>query len=169
MKHLYYPPARLWPDYLRAIAGGGVCFGLVLLTTPQSVIFVLLTGLGLLFAWFGAHTLWRQQIEIELDPSGIVQRNRWLPGRRRTIPWADITEVRLRYYSTRRDQSGGWMLLTIKGRGEKVRVDSKLNGFSSLVRPALAAADSLGIATDAATRINAARMDVVTAGREAWQ
>lgn len=136
-----------------------------MLTTPQSVIFALLTGLGLLFAWFGANTFWRQQIEIELDHSGIVQRNRWLPGRRRKIPWADITELRLRYYSTRRDQSEGWMLLTIKGHGEQVRVDSKLNGFPALVRQTLAAAESCGIAMDAATRINAAQLDTLANSR----
>lgn len=159
MKLLYYPASRLWPDYLRSGLGLLACLGLLLFAAPQSVIFALLTGLSLLFAWLGAMTLWRQQIEIELDSSGVASHSRWGIGRRRTVvPWADIKGISLRFYSTRRDRSEGWLQLTIEGRNARVRVDSNLTGFPHLVRLALTAADRKGVAISAATRVNAIRL-----------
>ncbi len=164
MTLLHYPASRLWPDYLRSGLGLLACLGLLLFAAPQSVIFALLTGLSLLFVWLGAITLWRQQIEIELDPSGIASHNRWGFERRRTVmPWSDITGIGLRFYSTRRDRSEGWLQLTIEGhRAEghraRLRVDSNLSGFPHLVQQALAAADRNGIAVSASTRANATRL-----------
>ena len=159
MNILYYPAARLWPDYLRSGLGLTVCLGLLLFAAPQSVIFALLTGLSLLFAWLGAITLWRQQIEIELDPSGITAHGWWGFGRRRiAMPWSDITGIDLRFYSTRRDRSEGWLQLTIEGRNARLRVDSNLTGFPHLVRQALAAVDRNGISISASTRANTVRL-----------
>jgi len=160
MTRLYYPLASLWPDYLRASLGLSISAGLLLFASPQSVIFGLLAGSSLLFAWLGASTVWRQQIEIELGPSGIVQASRWRSGWCRVLPWSGITAVSLRYFSTRRDRSQGWLQLTIRGHGGSVRVDSGLTGFPYLVREAIAAADREAIAVTEATRANAARLDM---------
>lgn len=166
MTRLYYPLSSLWPDYLRAGIGLSISAGLQLFASPQSVIFVLLTGLSLLFAWLAASTAWRQQIEIELDHAGIVQTSRWRSGWRRVVPWSDIASVSLRYFSTRRDRSQGWWQLTIRGHGGQVRVDSGLTGFPSLVRLALAAADRNGAATSEVTRANAAQIGLHTSPSE---
>lgn len=166
MSRLYYPFSCLWPDYLRSGLGIAICLGLLLFATPQSVIFILLAGLSLLFAWLGAVTLWRQQIEIQLDSSGVASYGRWRLGRRRrVIPWADASGVTLRYYSTRRDRSEGWLQLTIEGHGGRLRVDSDLIGFPLLVREALSAADRYGIPLSDVTRANASRIDTVCGRR----
>jgi hypothetical protein len=158
MKRFYYPPTALWPDELRFAAGAITCFGLVLFATPQSVIFVLLSGLGLLFAWFGASTMWRRQIEVELNSSGIALRNRWgVRSRWVEIPWSAIRAIDLRYFSTRRDRSEGWLQLTIKSDSARISVDSRLIGFAGLVEHALRAAEANGIALNEATWINARR------------
>jgi len=162
MTRLYYPLSNLWPDYLRAGIGLSISAGLQLFASPQSVIFVLLTGLSLLFAWLGASTLWRQQTEIELDRAGIVQISRWRSGWRRVVPWSEISAVSLRYFSTRRDRSEGWWQLTIRGHGGQVRVDNGLTGFPSLVQQALAAADRNGATTSEATRANAAQLGLLS-------
>lgn len=155
----YYPASRLWPDYLRSGLGLLACLGLLLFAAPQSVIFALLTGLSLLFAWLGAMTLWRQQIEIELDSSGIASRSRWGFGRRRMVmPWSDVTSIHLRFYSTRRDRSEGWLQLTVEGRNGRLRADSNLTGFPHLIRQVISTADQNGIAVNAATRANAMRL-----------
>lgn len=163
MTRLYYPLSSLWPDYLRAGIGLSICAGLQLFASPQSVIFVLLAGLSLLFAWLVASTVWRQQIEIELDTAGIVRTSRWHSGWRRVVAWSDISAVTLRYFSTRLDRSEGWWELTIRGHGGKVRVDSGLTGFPSLVQLALAAADRNGVATSEATRANAVQLGLTSA------
>ncbi len=167
MTRLYYPLSRLWPDYLRAVLGLVICLGLVLFTALQSVIFALLVGLGLLFAWLGAATLWRQQIEIELDASGVVRRNLWVEGlglshwgwgKGVVLPWVKVRAVGLRYYSTRRDRSEGWLQLSIEAEGGTLRVDSNLVGFASLVDMAFAAAERNGVAISDVSRLNASQL-----------
>ncbi len=158
MTRLYYPLSRLWPDYLRSVGGLVICLGLLLFAAPQSVIFVLLAGLSLLLAWLGAATLWRQQIEIELDASGVVRFGRWGLGRRLVIPWPEVRGVTLRYYSTRRDRSEGWLQVAIEGHRGTLRADSDLAGFSHLVAQAIAAAGQAGIALNPATLQNATRL-----------
>lgn len=165
MIRLYYPLSRLWPDYLRAGLGLAFCLGLLLFATPQSVIFVLLAGLSLLFTWLGANTMWRQQIEIELDDSGVARQGRWGFGsRRRVVRWSGVTAVILRYYSTRRDRGKGWLQLTIEGHGERLSVDSDMVGFPHLVQKALVAADRNKLSLSETTLANATR--IAEAGRE---
>lgn len=158
MTRLYYPLSRLWPDYLRAGGGLAICMGLVLFAAPQSVIFTVLVGLSLLFAWLGAVTAWRQQIEIELDTTGVVRRG-W--GRTVALPWPTLKAVTLRYYSTRRDRSEGWLQLVIEAEGGTLRVDSNLIGFPSLVERAFAAAEQNGVAISETSRLNAGRLHSV--------
>lgn len=158
MTRLYYPLARLWPDYLRAGGGLAICLGLLLFAAPQSVIFALLVGLSLLFTWLGAATVWRQQIEIELDASGVVRRG-W--GRTVALPWSTVKAASLRYYSTRRDRSAGWLQLVIEAEGGTLRVDSNLIGFPSLVERAFAAAERNGVAISEMSRLNASRVSSV--------
>jgi hypothetical protein len=167
MTRLYYPLSRLWPDYLRAVLGLTTCLGLVLFTALQSVIFAVLVGLSLLFAWLGAVTAWRQQIEIELDASGVVRRNSWFErlglgrwglGQGVALRWLKVRAVALRYYSTRRDRSEGWLQLTIEAEGGTLRVDSDLVGFPSLVELAFAAAEKNGVVIGEISRVNAARL-----------
>jgi len=158
MTRLYYPLSRLWPDYLRAGGGLAICLGLVLFAAPQSVIFTVLVGLSLLFAWLGAVTAWRQQIEIELDTTGVVRRG-W--GRTVALPWPTLKAVTLRYYSTRRDRSEGWLQLVIEAEGGTLRVDSNLIGFPSLVERAFAAAEQNGVAISETSRLNAGRLHSV--------
>jgi hypothetical protein len=174
MTRLYYPLSRLWPDYLRAGGGLTICLGLVLFAAPQSVIFALLVGLTLLFACLGAATAWRQQIEIELDESGVVRRSvlaerlglsRWGLGRRVALAWPGIKAVTLRYYSTRRDRSQGWLQLAIEAEGGTLRVDSNLIGFPSLVERAFAAAERNGVAISETSRLNASRVHSVEGNR----
>lgn len=167
MMRLYYPFSRLWPDYLRSVLGLLLCLGLLLFAAPQSVIFILLAGLSLLFAWLGAVAAWRQQIEVQLDASGVTSHGRWGFGGRRQILWSDVTAVELRYYSTHRDRSKGWLQLTIEGHGGRLQVDSDLTGFSHLVREALAAAERRGIALGETTRANAARVGTMDSDEEA--
>lgn len=158
MTTLYYPLARLWPDYLRAGLGLAICLGLLLFAAPQSVIFAVLSGMSLLLAWLAAVTFWRQQFEIQLDTSGVACHGRWGWGKRLVLPWREVRKVTLRYYSTRRDRSEGWLRVTIEGAGGTLRADSELIGFPDLVGQALAAAERNGVSIDEATRLNAARL-----------
>ena len=155
MTRLYYPFARLWPDHLRAGLGLVFCLALMLFNAPASVMFFILGGVSLLLACFGLATLWRQQTDILLDAAGVQRISRWGLAKPRGVAWGAMRGLKLRYFSTRRDGSGGWMTMTIRGDGGMVRADSDLEGFEQLALQALAQAEQAGLVLDAVTESNA--------------
>ncbi len=154
ISRMYYPMARLWPDLLRAALGLLFCLALMLFTAPVSVIFTILCGASLIFLWLAVHTLSRLRTKFELDSQGVSR----LGGRVRRIEWDGLRGLKLRYYSTRRDGSQGWMTVTMQGDGGTLRADSDLDDFTHLVRQAMTAAVRNGLSLDDRTMSNAARL-----------
>jgi hypothetical protein len=135
-----YDSADLRGDYIRAGVGCAICFiPLGLGAVPTVVAYVLLC-LSSLFAVYGFVTYTRQRTRIRMDNDGIVVQA-W---RRVVIPWADLSEMRLFYYATRRERvkmtGTGWMALRLKGPEGKVSIESTCSGFSDIVTRAAAAA-----------------------------
>ena len=126
-----YPLANLWPDYVRAIIGVG------LLIVPffysfgaHWLITLILAGLLTLFGSFGVTTAIRQFSVVLADEHGLRQQG----PRPVALPWNEISEVDLRYFSTRRDKEAGWYQLRVTGRGGRLKADSNLQEFNGLLR-----------------------------------
>ncbi len=159
IRTLYYPMARLWPDLLRAGLGLSFCLALMLFTAPVSVIFTILCGASLIFLWLTAHTVSRLQTRFALDTEGVSrQQAGWFGSRSRRLHWDGLRGLKLRYYSTRRDGTQGWMTVTMLGDGGTLRADSDLEDFTLLVEQALAAAARRNLALDDRTLSNASRL-----------
>jgi hypothetical protein len=149
-----YSPAALLPDYMRAGSGLAVTVVPLLFTSPSSVMVYVLAGLAALFLAFGVRVVLKQLTRIEVTPAGVGAFGP-LGG---NIAWEDLRNVSIRYFSTRRDRSQGWMQLTIVGQQGRIRADSSISGFSDLARTALRQADRLGVAVSEGTRANAAAL-----------
>jgi len=138
-----YPPGPLLRDYARATAGL-VLTGLPPLLLPLSpwVTLPLAVAAGV-FVLFAARTAQRHVTIIEVDNDGIHARGP-LGG---SIPWDHLAQVRLNYYSTRRDRGLGWMQLRLKGTGagETVRLESTLDGFDEIAERVAGVARRKGI------------------------
>jgi hypothetical protein len=98
-----YPAGPLLGDYARAIAG-------LVLTGIPPFLLPLSPWVGLplavaagVFVLFAARTAQRHVTVIEMDQNGIHARGP-LGG---SIPWEHLAQVRLNYYSTRRDRGLG--------------------------------------------------------------
>ena len=143
MTRYRYPPGPLLGDYARATAGL-VLTGLPPLLLPLSpwVALPLVVAAGL-FVLFAARTAQRHVTVIEMDDNGIHARGP-LGG---SIPWEHLAQVRLNYYSTRRDRGLGWMQLRLKGTGagETVRLESTLDGFDEIAERVAGVARKRGI------------------------
>ena len=63
----------------------------------------------------------------------------------RRIDWADLSVLRLRYCSSRRDGANGWMQLVLKKPGTSIRIESTLTGFKDIVAVAINAAHKKGL------------------------
>jgi len=145
-----YAPRALAADYARAAVGVTLTAApLVLLEIGQGVTAVLV-ALTVTFVVYAIRTAYRGTIRVSVDEQGIATR-----GVRRTrLPWRDITGMRLKYYSTKRDGQGGWMQLHLSGPDKILRFESSLDGFADLARRGYAAMQSRGIALDPATADN---------------
>lgn len=152
MSVLRYRFETLRPDYLRAAVGLLLTLGPALFIPGGSAAHYLLLPAALLFLVFGLRT-WRRQVSrVEVDAEGI---SLFSPGRV-SLAWNEVRAVKLSYYSTRADRTGGWMQLTLKGEDGRptIRLDSSLDDFERVARLAAAAARHHGLPLTAATQSN---------------
>lgn len=145
-----YSWTSLFPDYLRAAGGVLVCGGVLLFAAPASVMLWLFAGCGALFLAFGLQTALRQVTIFELSADGL----RVVRPLGAAIKWEDLRGVGLRYFSTRKDRSRGWMQLTLRGGGRTIRIDSRVSGFAALAGAAAEAAAARRLPLTPAARTN---------------
>ncbi|WGF88354.1 hypothetical protein [Marinivivus vitaminiproducens] len=124
-----YPVAALLPDYLRAAFGLAATLLPLLLIDTAPLVFWVLLPLAVLFAWFALRTAMQQMTVVERDSLGLTLTAPW----RRRLDWSDLSRVRLAFYAPRRQKDRGWMQLTLDGSGTRLKLDSTLDGFTSIV------------------------------------
>jgi len=145
-----YPAAAMAGDYLRA-AAGLVPSGLLLVTLPVgATAAVVLGGFAAIFAVFGLRTALRHGTSLEMTGTELRARGPW----HSTIEWAKLDRMRLAYYSVRRDRRSGWMQLDLGAGGQRLRLDSRIEGFDQLVRHAAIVAAARGLELSEATAAN---------------
>jgi hypothetical protein len=62
--------------------------------------------------------------------------------------------MRLAYYSTRRDRRSGWMQLDLGAGGQRLRLDSRIDGFDRVVHHAAMVAAARCLELNEATAAN---------------
>jgi hypothetical protein len=145
-----YPISALFGDYLRAAAGFFPTIAVLATVSAGVVEATMLGGLAALFAVFGARTALRHSTCFEATATGLRASGLL----RASIPWSELDRMKLAYYSTRRDGRGGWMQLKLHAGWSTLRVDSRLEGFTELVRVSAEAAEMRGLSLDPATSAN---------------
>jgi hypothetical protein len=146
----------MYGDYLRA-AAGFIPTTAILAAMPVGIVAAtVLSGFAALFAVFGVRTILRHGTRFEMTGSALHAS-----GLRRTsISWGELDRMALAYYSTRRDRQDGWMQLELRSGWTKVRLDSRLDGFTELVDKSARAARLRGLALNAATLANLAALGI---------
>ena len=129
MESYRYPTKSLIGDYIRGGGGLFVTGGLLLAATMLTIFQYLFALAAILFAGFIFRTWQRHQTIFELSDEGLRANGPF----GKALRWTEITDVRLRYFTTRRDREEGWFQLTVKSGGQSVSVDSSLDGFESLL------------------------------------
>jgi hypothetical protein len=146
---LRYPPGTLIGDYLRTAFGVGVGASVLAVNPVGWALGVSVGGLTLLFVGFGARTAARQITRVRVHASGLSAH----ALRTRRLTWDEVTQVRLRYYGSKRERKaeGGFYQLKLRAPGTRIAFESGLTGFDYLVWRAGAAARANGLALDPAT------------------
>ena len=146
---LRYPSQTLWADYFRAGAGALLC-GLPLVSIEINNWVAGILGAGfVLFAAFFARTALRHATRYVLGPDTLCADG---PGGT-LVEWNRLDRMKLSYFSTKRDRTGGWMQLSIGSTGSRtLRVDSALDGFYDIVERAAQATETARLPLSVATR-----------------
>ena len=111
MSLLAYPRAAAFGDLVRALLGAGVVLVPVAAVPTGPVVTVLALAAVAVFAALGLRAALLLCTRFEIDETGIAA----LGPINRAVSWRDLRMVKLAYYSTRRDRSGGWLQLTLVG------------------------------------------------------
>jgi hypothetical protein len=157
-----YPAAALAGDYARAGAGLALTAAPLVLLQLNAAVAAIFAALGVLFAVFAGRTLVRQRGTIEMDEMAIRCTGP-LPV---SMAWDALDEVRLGYYATRRDGTGGWMQLALRAGRRRLRLDSRIDGFAAIVARAAQAARRRHLTLSTATANNLASLGIAAAPAE---
>lgn len=150
-----YPLNRLAGDYVRAGAGlmlTGVPVLLVSLTLVPMIILLLLAAL---FFGYGMHTILCHRRRITVDHDEISTQ----PGAIR-LNWKELTELKLEYYSTRKESTSGWMQMTLRSHNKRLKLDSRLEGFQDIARLAATSAHANDLFLSRTTAGNLAALGI---------
>lgn len=149
-----YPTRVLAGDYARAGAGMAVILAPLLFVTPGPGMITILGGLAMLFFLFGLHTWRRHLTRVEVTEEGITTQASARPAPRVSIPWHGLSGLKLGFYSTQRSREQGWLQLSLIAGDAKLRIDSTIEDFDTVVRRAADAARANGVALEPATISN---------------
>ncbi len=158
-----YQTRALAGDYLRAGAGFSGSLAVLTLAPWHPVIVVVFVGLGAFCTVFGLRTWQRQMMRVEVTEAGISTAGSARPARRAVIDWRDLAELKLKYYSTRRDHTNGWMEMKLKGPRASLLLDSNLDDFATVVRQAGQAALDNRLSFNPATIGNLGALGIIVA------
>ena len=150
--HAYQKNALL-ADYLRGGIGFAITAFPVAFAPMLGTLQIIFALISLVFAGFLLKTWLRTRTRVEVSDDGI----RTLGPLGRSIAWPDLAQMDLRYYSTQKDKTKGWMQLILKGGdGAKISIESTLDGFDTVLEHAAVAAGRNGVALNQTTTENLA-------------
>ena len=152
-----YPARAVLLDYLYSGLGILLTLGPLGLAASAGPAAWFLGGLAALFAVYGVRTVLRHRTCLRVSEEGLVVEGLL----RRHLRWDRLTRCTLGYYATRRHRDRGWMQLTLKAGGPRLRIDSQIEGFDRIVRRAVHAAAGCGIALDHTTQENLRALGIV--------
>ena len=132
MTIFHYPMNALRGDYLRGAIGLFVTVGLLVAATKITIFQYIFAAGALLFLGFFLRTAQRHLTTFSFS-NDTFQANGPL-GKNISLP--AVIDIRLRYFSTRKDRTGegGWFELTIRDPKSKISVDSTINGFEQIMQ-----------------------------------
>lgn len=159
-----YERRALYGDFARAGIGAAICLGAVAVAGRGGFTVWLFGVCAVIFLLFGLRTLLRSVTNYELTDTGLTRFYATGFGRsERVLAWQGLTKLKLRFFPAKRDRSQGWMEMSLTGEGARLRLDSTLGDFDSIVRAAVGAATRRRLALSESTLSNLAALGIAVA------
>ena len=152
-----YPRAAIRRGLVVGAGGALAALTLAFAGHENQTVSVICITLSVLFAAYGVRVGLRGISAIILDQTGL----RVVGPRQHAVAWDDLADVRVRYFTTRRDGENGWMELSVLGGTNRITIDSDIDGFADLLVHVREMADARGLELTEATSEN---IDAALAG-----
>lgn len=147
-----WPLSSLTGDLVRGTLATGVMFLFLLVTPIGSFAFWGVAGLTILFALYLMSAVSRMTSVVEVNDEGVRLSGSLFGGR--AIKWAELRGFELRHFPLSRDRTKGWMDLKLKGGGQTIALDDRLDRFGEVLARAWDAARVAEVGISDATHHN---------------
>ena len=147
---LRYPPGTLRREGIKGALGALVCFATLAGLAPAPVIAWPLGIIGVLFVAYLGQQWRRRTLRAEVDSDGVTAGS----GDRKRLRWADLEGLRLNFYPNGRRSLQGTLVLTLRRGSTRIKLDSTLEHFPTLLLHAAAAAREGNLEPDPTTEAN---------------
>jgi hypothetical protein len=155
-----YERGAIIKDYVMGGAGLAIVAIPLISTDLGSWMLTIFGGLATLFTVYLLRTFIRSRTTIEVDEVG-VRAHGPLP---KALPWDEVAELELKYFSTRRDKKGGWMQLIMgdgsKAGAKRINLESSIDAFHEVALAAGEAAERNGLSLSETTTDNLRALSV---------
>ncbi len=145
-----YPTSSLLFDGLRALFGAAATLGPCIFLEAAPAVRTVLGLIGLVFVLFGCRVMMQALSSIQVTGQAIAVHGPFA----KTLPWRDLSALKLAHYAAPRRGAEGWYQLTLSGAGQVLRLESTLEGFDQVVDSAFDAARSAELSLDPTTSEN---------------
>ena len=135
-----YPRRAAYVAAMRSVAGCVMALALWYFTS-NLVFTVISVAVLLVFIGYGVVAVGRATSVLTLDDGGIGVEG-W---RSVHLPFSELTAIRLGYYTTRRDGERGWMELVVRAKGQRLVVESEIDGFRQIAEALYTTANDQGL------------------------
>jgi hypothetical protein len=152
-----YPSTLLNWEIGKSAAGTALCAGLVIALQPTPWVAVPLLVIAGLFGAYLVQQLRRRPLRFDLDDTGVTRIN---GGRRTPFRWNELQELRLNYYPNGRKATMGMLVLVLRNGTARLKVDSTLDHFPTLLGRAAQAARERRLTLHPTTLANMDKLDL---------
>lgn len=132
-----YPQRLLTTEVVKGAVGVVVCVGLVVGLRPTPWIGWPLLGAAALFAAYAFQQFRRIPLRFAVDDTGVTRIS---GGQRAPFRWNELETLRLNYYPNGRKASMGTLVLVLHNGSGRLKIDSTLDHFPTLLSRAAQAA-----------------------------
>jgi hypothetical protein len=153
-----YPGGVLLREGIKGMGGAAVCFVILVFLNPTPWLGWPIGVVGLLFfAYFGQQVS-RHFMRLRVDESGLTLE--LLGGFRKIIRWSELSQLRLHFYPQAKGSGKGMLVLTLWCGKVRVKLDSSLDHFPTLLARAAQAARQRELELHPTTAENFSQLDL---------
>jgi len=153
-----YPEGMLIREGIKGLAGTMACFAIVIFLHPTPWLGWPIGFVGVLFLAYLWQQISRHFMQLRVDESGINQE--LVGGIRKIIRWTELKQLRLHFYPQTKGSGSGTLVLTLWGPKQRIKLDSTLDHFPTLLARAAQAARDRKLELHPTTAENLAHLEL---------